>query len=733
VERNVPGEAECKRSAARLNDILPDIFDYADRKRLTKRPFAEYDRLQSIWEDYPEEWEDHVLGMLAAFSVCGRAKNCAAFVRSVGESLSSPELALAREWRSLPWIWSVFEVVEELGGSRFAVKPLGTRPGTWAAEAPWERLIVYSPTVAVNLERGIELFLTQLAPAGGIFHTYGVIIPFQTFDETDLFAFADYVRCARLTDTEVAPLIGMPDSARNLSDIIALDSLSFLQLYMLSEAPALSGRMGIWRKNASFMYLSESIDMKNPEFWEDKVNRGRYGIHSIQFIDDCGAIYLQGGSPMYDPMVFISFNERRIYLSAYSDEAYQIGREALLPVARFPQEPDVSYSLLVDTAVEKIIGIEDELRVLQEELPPPDEQPDIDEEEDLEFVPTMEEAQRVIDRLVYNHNEGIDASDMEIARQLDVTPEIVGSLRKLMEKSDADAQQMLPGADWMGLNPRQVNELYRDPVPASSGAIELRDTEELSGVGETPILRFTRWFFSMAGKEGRVPATRSGYVKPALIDAAINAKVILSPEEQARKLFRIETGEPGGDLSEVSEFLKPKREGESLEFLRSRELLEAAGLIRLSGNAFEITKKGRSLTNDDAALYRHLLVTAFRSYDWYDNGRLEPFLGLRERAGFLFYALHMLCGGEHSGRVDVYRWLPIADLADVFLSTYPVFADDNDKVTADLPDYAEISIYGTFVSFFCDTFGLLESRADESFTGWLVRPTPLLQQVFNIG
>ena len=62
----LPSEVECKRASAVLNDLVQPAFRYAEQKRLVARPFAQFHENQDWWEGFPEEWEENVLGMLAA-------------------------------------------------------------------------------------------------------------------------------------------------------------------------------------------------------------------------------------------------------------------------------------------------------------------------------------------------------------------------------------------------------------------------------------------------------------------------------------------------------------------------------------------------------------------------------------------------------------------------------------------------------------------------------------------
>ena len=122
---NIPKESECKRSGARLNEVLPYVFTYARRKHLTNRPFREYHELDDEWKNYPEGWEEQVLGMLAATAVVGTRKRAGAFLRSIKSELVDEEFSLVKRWRTRPWWYCVFTVSAEYEGNVLEIKPVG--------------------------------------------------------------------------------------------------------------------------------------------------------------------------------------------------------------------------------------------------------------------------------------------------------------------------------------------------------------------------------------------------------------------------------------------------------------------------------------------------------------------------------------------------------------------------------------------------------------------------------
>ena len=722
MAHNYPSEAACKRAVRKLDDLIPAIFAYGDRKRLIRRPFEEYQRLDDEWERFPEQWEDSVLGMLAADAVCGRPDRCAAFVRSIRDEFSNAELAIAREWRRTPWFWCCFRVVEEVDRSLVLAEPLGAAPRHWPEEREWNELLIYSPTVADNVNRGMSHFLCQLVCFESAFHTYGVILPFRSFDGVDLFAFADYVEaCSDQDAGRRRTLAGIPDSSLCLSDIIADHPLSFLRLFLFAEVPAITGRRGVWRRNASVSALPEGDSVMDPGYWSEVIASTGHHVHSTSFVEGSVALFLDGGSPMYDPSVYLSFSERRIFLYAMHDDAYREGREALLPAIAMPEDSQGRCSMGILTAAHAILGDIDQLdRLLAVHEPAAEEaDADRDDADETRPLPSREEAEAIIERLTYNHNEGIEESNDEVAKAVGVDPGIVAQLRdslsSILSKNTAGPRE----ADRMGLSPKAFHALTSRPVPAAEGALVLRTTHEFAAfeaavresIFSTPIMRFHRWLLDEVAGGKSIPATKAGFVKPSVVFQAIDAGVVESPAARAREVLGLSADAEDERVEGMAEILKPKREEEARQFHRWRLLLETAKYIGLTGSRFEVTTAGRKSLADPVSAYRYLMETTFSRYSWQELSHFEVVPRLREQAGVLFYALHRLCGGNDA-LVAGYGWTTVSELTDTFAATIPPLREALEQPEAgdfvDIRLLLEGQIDLCFVEFFGKGYGLIE-------------------------
>jgi hypothetical protein len=561
----------------------------------------------------------------------------------------------------------------------------------------------------------------------------------------------------------------MVDPGAALSDLMAVEPFPFLRLLKFTETPRMVGRQGPWRRSASCLPAPEpvAVRMRDQDYWRETIAAAGHKLHSAQFNEDAAALYVDSDSPAYAPVVYLSFRDRLVYVAAFNDKAYAMGREALSGAVSMPRKPQVSHSMAVLAAGSTILEATDGLTLLQERFgePPAAIQAPTEQAQTAAPdgpVPTMEEAQRIADRLTYNYNEGLQETDQEIGRALRLDPQLVAGIRRALPLTgSADSGRREP--DWMGLSPRAVHELIGDPVPAAEGAIVLRKPAGIAASGEsaveavaqTRVLRFATWLLESAGEGRRIPATKAGYVKPALVKEAADRGLIKTARERARDSFRMmgHTEQQEEEIERIAEILEPKRENDSREFLGLRELLEVAGLIRLDSSFFRVTDQGRRGLQEPVWMYHHLLLTMFRSYEWYlpDYGPALP--GLRERAGFLFYALDVLCGVDGAQAGTGYEWVPLGRLTDVFAATLPELAEDletgSPEDSAGLRALMVSEVLVSFAQRFGERFGLLELRllppetrqggempaetGGDGLPAVWVRPTPMLPQVFRIG
>jgi hypothetical protein len=154
MKKYLPKENECNGTDARLYDLIDYVYEYADRKRLTRGAFKEYYELEDEWKRYPENWEETVLSMRAAVAVFGDRKKAAAFVRSFKNELTDAELSLVRKWRSHPWFYAAFTVVDDPGEHFVEAERIGDASSTWPNGEMPERFLIYSPRISNEYRHG---------------------------------------------------------------------------------------------------------------------------------------------------------------------------------------------------------------------------------------------------------------------------------------------------------------------------------------------------------------------------------------------------------------------------------------------------------------------------------------------------------------------------------------------------------------------------------------------------
>jgi hypothetical protein len=762
-----PKEADCKRAQTTVYDVVPQVYGYAHRKGLSERPLREYEEDAALWEDFPEEWEDIALGMLVGHAVCGSVRRVGAFLRAMKEELPPRQYEVARLWRDRPWVFAFFEIAGEPSFGLLRIRPLGKQPSVWSTQEDWEELLFYSKQTAERYHHGATLFFGQLVDAGPAFVSQGVVIPFMSLEPDDPSFFADVLQSGLDPSGDVS-LLGVNSRGRALTDAAGEDPAAFLALLRYSETPQIRNRAGTPGRFCGLVELDVLGKLLEESTWREHV--GSPVGETLDFVSDerGAAIYLRSGSPMQDPAIYVSRETARVFLTGFTESAYERGRTAAAGIVDFPERPQVRASATILVAASFILGYNEELTsellelqahfdgMVDEAGPgatgfeaagpeapgprfrtPSHEEP-VQEEEHL--PESIEQLQAIADRLIHNHNEGIREDDEAVSAALGIDPRIVTHVRGQLEKSLSgvfgENEEAAPAADRFGLSPRAFTELTRAGVPRVEGALVLRDTEEIAEaealVRETPIYRFMSWFIGRAVEEGGIPATDAGYVSPRIIAAAYDE-------------HRLRQGEPFGEAADLRERFRPKKEADWPQFRNLRELAETAGLLRLSGKRFVAQTGTEELLSQPVALYRLLLEVMFTRFEWAASARLGTVPELRERAGFLFYAAAELseAGGEPEA------WIPVERLSDRFIASVPAFAaaaraeagpsdpgrnesGGNEPATAafGIREFSEILIDVHLITAFAEIFGLVEvdtaSDAKRRF-----RLTPLFRAVFR--
>jgi hypothetical protein len=350
--------------------LLPRVFDYAHHTDVESESFQKYFALESRWETYPEGWEGNVLGMLAGAAVCGTRARTDRFLADQGRALDVEERALVEEWRRVPWTYVVLSDAEPADGTDHQspyvhAAPVGDPPQGWPEDLSWDRLTMYSPTLAERVAQGRTTAIALLWYDGELFHTYGVILSFRNFGAEDLLFFADVVRGERESPQRrgVVPLLGVVGRTTDLSTLIRRDPLPFLQLFQYQHAPPPHGPGGPWFRNASMAPWSGEAPITEGEFWWTMLSEAGYPPQVVDMYPDAGAILLGTGSFMEEPRIYLSTAADHVLLAAVTDDAYQRGVEALAGIVEMPVVPQCHASIIMYRAALEILDFEDEVEV----------------------------------------------------------------------------------------------------------------------------------------------------------------------------------------------------------------------------------------------------------------------------------------------------------------------------------------------------------------------------------
>ena len=209
-----------------------------------------------------------------------------------------------------------------------------------------------------------------------------------------------------------------------------------------------------------------------------------------------------------------------------------------------------------------------------------------------------------------------------------------------------------------------------------------------------------------------IPATKAGFVKPSVVFDAIDVGIIRSPTSRAREALDLPDDAEDERIERIAGILKPKREEQALDFHRYRLLFERASYIRLDRSRFVVTGSGRESLDDPVSTYRYLLEMVFARFDWRRLFRFVVLPTMRDWAGFLWYALHRLCGGNDAARAGAYEWTTLALLTDALVAAIPPLREVLTRPpvgdTIGARSLLEPQVNASFIRFLGVMFGLIE-------------------------
>jgi hypothetical protein len=715
-----PSEGDCKRIGPRLERIVDQIITYAERKRFLGPIIEELQERIPDPSKYPEEWAPMVLAMVGAAAVTTVPKRTQGFVRSAQADLAPADLQLARQWRRVPWAFIAFEAVVPVEHDIVLVEPIGDAPPGWPADLSWERLPIYSPSLADAHSRGVRSGLVLVAYDGAVFHTYGVILKFTSFCAGDLLYFASVAADDSAVD-ELPFLLGSPEDVPSISAVIRNDPLSFMMLFQWQDLPTVTGRGGAWRYCASMITCDGGEDLADEAMWRRVIAKAGHVIQEIVVTNEIVGIRPGDEGPMYEPLILVSLEDRMVYVRAMNDEAYARGVAAVAPLIPMPSQPQVHASMVMMQAAEAILEpvdlLSDLAAVVSEtfdgasDVGGPAVDSDGDLLEDGQDPPDFAVIQSVLNLLMEDFNEGRNYTDEMITEKTGAEVEQIRMLREqvkaMVDRAPGGGAGNAPGgdtrpaterikpADRFGLAPGPFHRIISSPVPVEEGVLALRDLREAvltpaeeEALRTVPLFGFARWILGLE----KIPATAAGYVAPAIVRRAIEDGVVpIFHDEFRMDLFDDEM---------------PKKEIDAPVFNRYREILEAAGLIRLDGKRFVVP--ARMNNANPGTIVSTIAEAMFTSVRWDESRYGAPVPRLRESAGFLLYVVKRLSASEPDG------WVTVRAVYDAFLGAYPQLADQISPGDIQKPGTAGwwvfLNIRVNFVDLFGETLGVLEGN-----------------------
>ncbi len=733
MRKKFPSAAECKRSASRTDDIVPVLVAYADRKHLLTETISDLDAFFSTVADserLSQEWKESAATILALLPVVTVPRRMAGAVRSVGGRLSTSDLNLARLWRRVPWAFVAFEAMERAEHQIVLISPIGPPPAGWPSDLFWNRIPVFSPSLADLAQPGFHSGLALVFWDGVVFHTYGMILTFQGFDGKDLAFFASAVDDGSDDDEGIPFLAGMVSddgegtSQLPVSDIIRDNPLPFLRLFGWQGVPSTTGRRGHWTSCASMIEWTPDASPSGTFDSADQVSWNRF-IENIEdfVVDEGGAVGFRIGleGPMYDPVVAYSREDGILFLRGMTDEAYARGFHSLASLAVFPEHPDVRVSMTMRAAADQILDVTDVLTQLERILIPEDGAADDkrvpigatgDTGPDLGEI-SMEQIQSVLNLLMESHNEGKEYSHQEIAARTGVTEEQVHMLQERITGIFDRMPDTGPVPDRFGLPPKPFHTLFTIRTPRADGVLALKDLREVSLppdeealLEKTPIVRFARWVIA----RGELSATAAGYVSPGTVREALDGGIVTryftGPEEEDFTL------PPAG------------KELDAPAFHYYRGIIETARIIRLRKDAFVV--------NPDVAdapvplLYYRLAETLFERVPWDEPRYGSSSPHLRTSGGFLLYVLDRISRSDAAGEDG---WVDADRLVDAFIGAHPDLAGGSEEDAGRIAYWAGLHLNAQFGGRLCLPLGLAEIRRTNLTA--MMRPTRVLRTVFD--
>lgn len=676
----LPAEVEVKNTIAVFNRLVGTIFDYDDRKKLSRNLRRQFDQHLKRWNDADDGWMNQVISAFSLWAVCGQGE-AASLVRSQGTFLDPEELALVKTWRTEPCFFGGIHVVRKAKNGFVEAQTI---------DPPGRSLLLYSPALsALNLPSS-TLVVTLFWKGPQAWHTYGPILDLPGLGASDL---QFLLTCANPVPRKTLPLLkGVPTTGQNVS--LNRNPVLAQLLFRYSGRPIVQTPHGPARMYLSAVRVNpEQAPYASGSWWNQQAQRKSESLGLIAMADGGTEVYLGQGSAMHDPWFTYDPNGT-LFLGAMSAQAYQRGR-AFLADLSIPEGAEVDVSIVTHSAVAELFpDLRDRYDEVSDLIKAQTDTP----KRSIEQSEELAEAQRVMDRLVDNHNKGILQTTQELAEALGVDASVVqdysASVSHLLNK-------VPQRRNVLDLPPVALSAFSRPGLPQVPGWFTLSEgpwSDRL--LEDSPALRLFRWLVDQRHPDtDRIKATASGYLDPALVRKA---------------WLEFWRSDPGA-LS----LGRPTQERQWPWLLQNRRFFEAAGLLGQDTRGFFVNDRAKAILGKPQELFRLLLESLF-TRQFFTTSPIADVLHAHfsRIGGLLLYSLGRFAVGSST------KWLTTRPLVRVMMEE----TGQERGVAGLLVD--AVAIRGPFAF-----LGLVQVHKNDQGL-WVdeprFRPTALYRQVFCV-
>ncbi|OHD81484.1 MAG: hypothetical protein A3J97_00155 [Spirochaetes bacterium RIFOXYC1_FULL_54_7] len=388
----------CKRASATLAKLENFVFDWAEAK--AKLP-KEFERALVPYRELvgklPEQWIGMAQAQYVFAKTFGDPAMLAKFSKQARADLSGDGAGFVDSALEEPWRFSLFSLVDHLGGDFYTVRDHFT--GT--------ELVLNSASVTRLRHEGKRLFFALLFANPLCWQTYGIVGYFKGLSPVDISQFASLLD-ASLYEASGAAAVAL---AR---------PVPFMVLYNYAEIPMVMHGKEPVRFYTSEVAVAEPNSIVLPETYP--VEESRLGTPDV-------LRFRLGGEDFFEHIDFyLDLENKQAFLSAHTLGNYQKGVKLLAPYLSLPEDPQFDVGTLMYTILKDLLGFEPRGEWYDSHFTE-----EASQEEKAELKKINAVFARISD--LRNHGGEIDAD--ALAAQFEVEPELIRELLASVKDPDA--------------------------------------------------------------------------------------------------------------------------------------------------------------------------------------------------------------------------------------------------------------------------------------------------------